>query len=103
MPPSRALLPGSAIIAAFTLPLLVSKHTLPLATFYGEWTAGVLGVALVRLLAFRRSARHPQAPWIVLLPLWLILTTIIQFAAGMAGYHRQPLHHPDRPRPRREC
>jgi O-antigen ligase len=84
MPPSRALLPGSAIIAAFTVPLLVSKHTLPLATFYGEWMAGVLGVALVCLLAFRRSADTPQVPWIVLLPLWLILTTLVQSAAGMA-------------------
>ncbi|MGO4417104.1 pilin glycosylation ligase domain-containing protein, partial [Cupriavidus sp. KB_39] len=43
----------------------------------------MLGVALVCLLAFRRSADTPQVPWIVLLPLWLILTTIIQSAAGM--------------------
>jgi len=87
MPRFRAFIPATAIVVAFTVPLLVSKHTLPLATFYGEWTAGVLGVLLVCLLALRRPAapgeRSRLLPWIALLPLWLILTTLLQSAAGM--------------------
>ncbi|SDC46827.1 O-antigen ligase [Cupriavidus sp. YR651] len=87
MPPSRVSLPATAIVVAFTLPLLVSKHTLPLATFYGEWTAGLLGAVLVLLLAFHRSAPPSDSsrflPWIALLPLWLIATTILQAATGM--------------------
>jgi len=87
MPAPRATLPATAIVVAFTLPLLVSKHTLPLATFYGEWTAGLLGALLVVALALQpnqSSFRSPKTfPWIVLLPVWLIGTTILQAAVGM--------------------
>lgn len=87
MPAPRATLPATAIVVAFTLPLLVSKHTLPLATFYGEWTAGLLGVFLVIALALRSNQSGSRAsgafPWIVLLPIWLIVTTVAQAAMGM--------------------
>lgn len=83
MPPSRVFLPAAAIVVAFTVPLLVSKHTLPLATFYGEWAAGLLGAILVWLLASQRRADARLIPWIALLPLWLIATTLLQSAAGM--------------------
>ncbi len=77
------------IVVAFTLPLLVSKHTLPLATFYGEWTAAVLAVMLVVAMAFASGTAAPARdrkgyPWVALLPVWLIVTTILQAASGMA-------------------
>lgn len=88
MPAPRATLPATAIVVAFTLPLLVSKHTLPLATFYGEWTAVLLGVFLVIALALKPNhhsgSRASRAfPWIVLLPIWLIATTVAQAVMGM--------------------
>ncbi|MBV8156090.1 MAG: pilin glycosylation ligase domain-containing protein, partial [Dyella sp.] len=87
MPAPRATLPATAIVVALTLPLLVSKHTLPLATFYGEWTAGLLGAFLVIALALKpgRSALRTSStfPWVVLLPFWLIATTVMQAATGM--------------------
>ncbi|AZG12492.1 PglL family O-oligosaccharyltransferase [Cupriavidus pauculus] len=88
MPVHRATLPATAIVVAFTLPLLISRHTLPLATFFGEWTAGALGVALVAVLALR-SADAPGAmparafPWVAAFPVWLLLTTLLQGASGM--------------------
>ncbi|WP_343655074.1 Wzy polymerase domain-containing protein [Cupriavidus sp.] len=89
MPLHRATLPATAIVVAFTLPFLVSRHTLPLATFFGEWTAALLGVALVAVLALVRvdvSGSRPRKafPWVAAFPLWLMATTVLQAASGMA-------------------
>lgn len=89
MPVHRATLPATAIVVAFTLPFLVSRHTLPLATFFGEWTAAALGVALVVVLAFVRvdtPGRRPARafPWVAAFPVWLLITTILQSVSGMA-------------------
>ncbi|CAG9169846.1 hypothetical protein LMG32289_01877 [Cupriavidus pampae] len=87
------MLPAAALVVAFSFPLLVSRHTLPLATFYGEWAAGLLGVALIIVLTFAAAserASHNVAhkirflPWIAVAPLWLIATTLLQAASGMA-------------------
>ncbi|WP_404993496.1 Wzy polymerase domain-containing protein [Cupriavidus pauculus] len=87
MPAHRATIPATMIVVAFTLPLLVSKHTLPLATFYGEWTAAVLAVMLVVAMAFASGTAHARDrkgyPWVAWLPVWLIVTTILQAASGM--------------------
>lgn len=88
MPPSRASLPAAAIVVAFAFPLLVSRHTLPLATFYGEWAAGLLGVVLILVLTFAAAKsgdaqRIRFVPWIAVMPLWLIATTLLQAASGM--------------------
>ena len=86
MPVHRATLPATAIVVAFTVPLLVSRHTLPLATFYGEWTAAVLGLSMVVILALQRTDAplRRAVPWVALFPLWLLLTTVLQAALGMA-------------------
>ncbi|WP_130391260.1 PglL family O-oligosaccharyltransferase [Cupriavidus agavae] len=89
MPAQKATLPAAMIVVAFTVPLLVSKHTLPLATFYGEWTAAALGVLLVAVLALTRledrlAPVRGALPWVAWLPLWLIVVTIAQAATGMA-------------------
>ncbi|WP_354681048.1 PglL family O-oligosaccharyltransferase [Cupriavidus plantarum] len=83
MSPSRAPLPAAALVVAFAFPLLVSRHTLPLATFYGEWAAALLGVALILVLAFSAKSKIRFVPWIAALPLWLIATTLLQAASGM--------------------
>jgi len=89
MPAQKATIPAAMIVVAFTVPLLVSKHTLPLSTFYGEWTAAALGVLLVIVLAMKRvddglPRVRGALPWIVWLPLWLIGVTIAQAVMGMA-------------------
>lgn len=74
--------PTPAILAlAIAIPLLVSRHTLPLATFYGEWLSAVLCVAVVAVVVLRGKP-HGQAS---ALPFLLILTavTLLQAAAGV--------------------
>nr|WP_116369506.1 Wzy polymerase domain-containing protein [Cupriavidus taiwanensis] len=95
------------VVLVLGLPLLVSRHTLPLATFYGEWTAAVLfGSALLFACLFVLSSKLCDStlliPRVALLPLWLVastfhaamaradvtgsgLTTILVLALGMAA------------------
>lgn len=85
MPPSRTALTTPALVLAFTFPLLVSRHTLPLATFYGEWVSGLLFAMLVLVCTMSRRAKEPRQPllpWIALFPLWLIATSLLQAASG---------------------
>nr|WP_115708263.1 Wzy polymerase domain-containing protein [Cupriavidus taiwanensis] len=75
------------VVLVLGLPLLVSRHTLPLATFYGEWTAAVLfGSALlfacVLLLSSKLCGSTLLIPRVALLPLWLAAST---FHAAMPG------------------
>lgn len=91
MPAQRATIPAMTLVIAFTVPFLVSRHTLPLATFYGEWTAAILGVALVAVLALSPAdtsgLRTPKAfPWVACFPVWLLFTTILQAAYGMVDF-----------------
>jgi len=89
MPPSRTTFPSAALIAAIVFPLLVSRHTLPLATFYGEWTAACCALALVSFLALRTPATPAATttislPWVVLLFLWLAAVGLTRTALGHA-------------------
>ncbi|WP_454720125.1 MULTISPECIES: Wzy polymerase domain-containing protein [Cupriavidus] len=93
MLPSRSAIPLSFLAAALAVPLLVSRHTLPLATFYGEWTSALLFALAVIVLgavaprqasSFAHQAEPARFPWILLFPLWLIATGITQALAGMA-------------------
>lgn len=89
MPPSRTTLPSAALIAAIVFPLLVSRHTLPLATFYGEWTAAGCALALVAFQALRKPTT-PAAyatislPWVALLGCWLVAVGLTRIALGHA-------------------
>ncbi len=92
MLPSRPAIPLSILAVALIVPLLVSRHTLPLATFYGEWSSALLfalAVIVLGALAPRQDrsgtsdAAPAQFPWIVLFPLWLIATGITQTLSGM--------------------
>ncbi|WP_454730976.1 MULTISPECIES: Wzy polymerase domain-containing protein [Cupriavidus] len=93
MLPSRSAIPLSFLAAALVVPLLVSRHTLPLATFYGEWTAALLFALAVIVLGavtprqaggLAGRAEPARFPWIILFPLWLIATGIAQGLVGMA-------------------
>lgn len=92
MLPSRSAISSSSLAVALIVPLLVSRHTLPLATFYGEWASALLFALAVIALAItaNRQAQGPACqatparfPWIVLFPLWLIATGIAQGLTGM--------------------
>ncbi|MCG5263027.1 ligase [Cupriavidus gilardii] len=56
---------------AVALPPLVSKHTLPLATFYGEWASALAFVVLV-LCSARLRAAGSGVPLVAAFCLWLI-------------------------------
>lgn len=93
MLPSRSAIPLSFLAVALIAPLLVSRHTLPIATFYGEWASALLFALAVIALA---AVANPQAsglayrdvpaqfPWIVVFPLWLIATGVTQGLTGMS-------------------
>ncbi|WP_432260350.1 PglL family O-oligosaccharyltransferase [Cupriavidus sp. TMH.W2] len=86
MPPSRIDMPTAAVVLAIVVPLLVSKHTLPLATFYGEWVAASFTAALCGIAFVLRHQRSPSAtvlPWAAVFPLWPIAASLAQAAAGM--------------------
>lgn len=89
----------NVLAAAICIPLLVSRHTLPLSTFYGEWTSALtflLATMAVALLAPNtgcasigpRDAGPPGGasgqglPRIAALPLWLIATGLLMTATG---------------------
>ncbi|SOZ37038.1 PglL family O-oligosaccharyltransferase [Cupriavidus neocaledonicus] len=94
MPPSRPNFSSAVLVAAIVIPLLVSRHTLPLATFYGEWAAGLCGIAAVAAVAFQAVRRPvtsvdaPSAslPLISLLFLWLVLVSLIFASLGHADF-----------------
>ena len=68
----------------WTLPFLYPDHPRPIASFFGEWAAAVLGIcAMLVTLAFWRQS---QIPRIVLLPAALLSLVLLQFAMGRAGY-----------------
>ncbi|WP_373380258.1 PglL family O-oligosaccharyltransferase [Cupriavidus nantongensis] len=94
MPPSRPNFSSAVLIAAIVIPLLVSRHTLPLATFYGEWAAALCGIAAVAVIAFQ-VVRRPvtttatssaSLPLISLLFLWLVVVSLIFASLGHADF-----------------
>ncbi len=86
MPQFRNALPTVFLAFTIAFPLLVSRHTLPLATFYGEWAAAVVFVAFAGVLTATRlsfaSYIDVNVPWIACLPFWLIFLAGIQTASG---------------------
>ncbi|WP_265919332.1 PglL family O-oligosaccharyltransferase [Cupriavidus nantongensis] len=94
MPPSRPNFSSAVLVAAIVIPLLVSRHTLPLATFYGEWAAALCGIAAVVAVAFQ-AIRRPvtttatssaSLPLISLLFLWLVVVSLIFASLGHADF-----------------
>lgn len=67
------------------VPFLSPHHYPPIATFYNEWLAALLGLAAAIFL-LRKPATEFVFPVIALLPLGLIMVLGIQIAAGKALY-----------------
>ncbi|MCY1216114.1 hypothetical protein D9M68_402240 [compost metagenome] len=84
MPTNRIKLSTWLLAIAIGFPLVVSRHTLPLATFYGEWTAALYTIAVLAIYALRQSAASPfgSIPQISLLFLWLVAVSLMLGAAG---------------------
>nr|WP_116336198.1 Wzy polymerase domain-containing protein [Cupriavidus taiwanensis] len=86
MPRSRIHLPSVVLIAAIVVPHLVSRHTLPLPTFYGEWNAALCAIAAISLMLFRLSfgseKAEMDAPWICSLFFWLVAVAVLQSLFG---------------------
>ncbi|MBY4895438.1 PglL family O-oligosaccharyltransferase [Cupriavidus sp. AU9028] len=84
MPLRRSSFLAPLLVLSICVPLLVSHHTLPLSTFYGEW-ASALGFVLVVALTLAVSRHEEQAgtggfPLVALVPLWLIVMTMVGWA-----------------------
>ncbi|MBI3902382.1 MAG: O-antigen ligase C-terminal domain-containing protein [Nitrosomonadales bacterium] len=73
----------------WALPFLLYYHAYPLTTFYQEWSAVVLGMCAMLLLATGRQ--RYEIPRIVMLPIGLLLLALLQFALGGLPYFGQVL------------
>ncbi len=78
----------AALALAWVIPFLEPRHFYPLASFYSEWEAMVLGLAALVLLATKR-AWHDGLPAIMLAPLALAALILVQAALGHMPYFGQ--------------
>ncbi|MGY8526089.1 Wzy polymerase domain-containing protein [Paracidovorax citrulli] len=82
MPLRRSSLLSPLLVLAICVPLLVSHHTLPLSTFYGEWASAVGFSLLVVLVVVQTAAAGQESPdgrglpVVALTGLWLIGVTL---------------------------
>ena len=89
--PSIAHISLALVGLMWVLPFLYYYHAYPLTTFYQEWGAAVLGLCAMPLLVTKRYWLQPQIPFIVLLPIGLLLLGLIQFVLGRVSYFDQIL------------
>ena len=75
----------------WVLPFLYHDHPRPIATFYGEWVAAMLGLCAIFFLTMHRSSQQLQIPRIALLPIALLLLVLVQFVLGRGAYFEQSL------------
>src|SRR5437899_3313054 len=69
-----------------SLPFLNFHHSLPLPTFYTEWTAFALGTAALLALAFAPTGQETRIPVLSLGLIGFTLVLLIQVAAGGVAY-----------------
>lgn len=83
-----APLPGLFLLAS--LPFLIPLHIRPITTFYGEWWATVLTLALVTIAIVRQlPAGRFSLPTICLLPSLFLVAIALQFALGRIYFPQQ--------------
>ncbi len=75
----------------WVFPFLDYYHAYPLTAFYQEWSAAVLGLAAMPLLATRAYWQRAEVPRVILLPVGMIVLVIVQFALGKLPYFGQML------------
>ena len=69
------------------VPFLYADHPYPVASFYPEWWAVLLGLcAILVMLVANNLNQLPGIPRIVQLPLALSLLVLLQFVLGRGGY-----------------
>ena len=81
------------LFALGSLPFLVPVHLRPITSFYGEWLAGVLGLALFAAVLVARRGRTLPLPWMLWLPATLLAVIGLQLAVGRVYFAQQALIH----------
>ena len=76
------------LLALFSAPFLVAAHSLPIPSFYVEWSAMLCGLIALTVLFVRREARL-ELPRIVWLPLGLCALLLGQASLGLVNYPSQ--------------
>jgi len=71
------------------VPFLIPHHRFPLTTFYGEWSAAVLGLLASMLLLRPITWQSFRLPVVALVPLGLIAIFAIQVPLGLVNYWQQ--------------
>ena len=89
--PSIARISLTLVGLMWVVPFLYYYHAYPITTFYQEWGAAVLGLCAMPLLMTKRYWRQPQVPYIVLLPIGLLMLGAVQFMLGRISYFDQAL------------
>ncbi len=75
----------------WVLPFLSFRHSPPIPSFYGEWTAAGLGLAALAALLRREFWRPFALPRIALLPLGLAGIVLLQWLLGQIIFPQQSL------------
>lgn len=71
------------------VPFLIPHHRFPLTTFYGEWSASVLGLLASMLLLRPITWQSFRLPVVALVPLGLMVIFAIQVPLGLVNYWQQ--------------
>lgn len=86
--PLAARIANLGLAGLACLPFVISKHTLPITTFYVEWVAGLTGL-IVLLALFARPAQPLEIPRIIWFPLGLAALVLLQALLGQVNYPSQ--------------
>ena len=84
-----AALAAGALALFLVVPFILPFNTLPLPTFYQEWTALLLGCAVFIVAAWLRRTGPWGMPRTVFLPLGICLLLLIQGVTGQWNYWQQ--------------
>lgn len=83
---NRLLSPTTSLFVVglmMLLPFIYPRHTLPIASFYGEWLAGALGLLALLPLLKRDSWQPLEIPQIALVFLGFVALVFMQWSLGM--------------------
>ncbi len=83
---NRLLSPTTSLFVVglmMLLPFIYPRHTLPIASFYGEWLAGALGLLALLPLLKRDSWQPLEIPQIALVFLGFVPLVFMQWSLGM--------------------
>lgn len=88
------LAPQLGLFLLASLPFLIPLHIRPITTFYGEWWAAVLTLALVTIAILRQLPRGRfSLPTTCLLPGLFLVAIALQFGVGLIYFPQQGVIH----------